>query len=235
MISVVIPTLEAEATLGTTLTALVPAAVEGVVREVIICDGGSKDRTLKIADQAGADVVGAPAGRGTQLKAGAARARSPWLLFLHADTVLEPGWEREASQHIERIETGRREESAAAFRFLLDDEGWPARALEKAVSLRSRAFALPYGDQGLLISRKLYGEIGGYADLPLMEDVDIVRRIGRRRLHHFRTGAVTSARRYREEGYGRRALRNAACVGLYFLRVPVPRIARLYETRRATP
>lgn len=234
MISVVIPTLDAEATLAATLTALVPAAVDGLVREVIVADGGSRDRTLKIADQSGAEVIEAARGRGVQLKSGAARARSPWLMFLHADTQLEPGWEREVRQHIERIEEGRRTDKAAAFRFLLDDEGWKARSLERAVAARSRMLALPYGDQGLLISRQLYVAIGGYADLPLMEDVDIVRRLGRKRLHIFRSGALTSAARYRQDGYARRVLRNATCIGLYLLRVPVPKIQRLYEPRRAS-
>src|SRR5262245_19218454 len=119
MISVVIPTLNAEPSLAATLTSLVPGAVDGVVRQVIIVDGGSSDRTLRIAEDAGADVVRAERGRGAQLQAGAAAARFPWLLFLHADTVLDPGWEREASTFIERIDIGQRPPAAAAFRFAL--------------------------------------------------------------------------------------------------------------------
>ena len=106
MISVVIPTLNAEATLGGTLSALVPAAVDGLVREVIVVDGGSGDRTKEIVDQAGARLLVERPERGRQLAAGAARARFPWLLFLHADTVLEPGWEREAAGFMERVDTG---------------------------------------------------------------------------------------------------------------------------------
>ena len=109
MISAVIPTLNSEATLATTLEALIPAVVEGVVREVIVADGGSTDRTLKIADQSGARVVTSETGRGLQLKSGAAAAKMPWLLFLHADTVLDPGWERVADQHIDKscVNSGR--------------------------------------------------------------------------------------------------------------------------------
>ena len=123
MITVVIPTLNAETGLAAALTALVPATVEGLIREVIIVDGGSTDRTLEIADQAGAKLIKSAPGRGQQMARGAGEARMPWVLFLHADTVLEPGWEREAAAFIERVEVGQRPAAAAAFRFALDDLG----------------------------------------------------------------------------------------------------------------
>ncbi len=228
MISVVIPTLNADDGLAACLTALVPAAVEGLVREVIVVDGGSSDRTLKIIEQAGAELVRSSPGRGEQLAAGAARARSPWLLFLHADTVLEPGWEREVATLIERIDSGRRQPTAAAFRFALDDDGlWP-RMIEAGVAMRCALFRLPYGDQGLLIPRQLYQQVGGYSRLPLMEDVDLVRRIGRRRIAALRSRAVTSAVRYQRDGYLRRSVRNLSCLTLHLLRVPARFIARLY-------
>ena len=228
MISVVIPTLNAEEGLSACLTALVPAAVEGVVREVIVVDGGSSDRTLKIVEQAGAELVHAAPGRGEQLATGAAMARQPWLLFLHADTVLEPGWEREVATVMERVDTGRREPTAAAFRFTLDDDGlWP-RMIETGVAIRCALCRLPYGDQGLLIPRSLYQQAGGYSRLPLMEDVDLARRIGRRRMTVLRSRAVTSAVRYRRDGYLRRSARNLSCLALFYLRVPPRVIARLY-------
>jgi rSAM/selenodomain-associated transferase 2 len=199
-----------------------------MVREVIVADGGSSDRTLKIIDQAGAELVRAGPGRGEQLSVGATRARMPWLLFLHADTVLEPGWEREVAAHIERVDSGRRKPTAAAFRFALDDDGFWPRLIETGVALRCAVFRLPYGDQGLLIPRHVYQQVGGFARLPLMEDVDLVRRIGRRRMTMLRTRAVTSAARYQQEGYVRRSVRNLSCLTLYFLRVPTRVIARLY-------
>ena len=231
MITVVIPTLNAEAGLPATLTALVPAAVDGLVREVIVVDGGSTDFTCRIAEEMGADVISAAAGRGGQLKAGAGSAHMPWILFLHADTVLEPGWEREVSDFIRRAEMRPEAPLAAAFRFGLDDIGMAPRIVESMVRLRCLLLALPFGDQGLLISRRLYDKIGGYAALPLMEDVDIVRRIGRGRLVTLRTCALTSARRYHADGYFSRILRNQLCLMLYFAGVPTARIARLYGPR----
>jgi rSAM/selenodomain-associated transferase 2 len=214
--------------LGGTLSALVPAAVDGLVREVIVVDGGSADRTKEIVDQAGAQLFGERAERGRQLAAGAAKARFPWLLFLHADTVLEPGWERETSRFMERVDTGDHPPAAAAFRFALDDQGPKPRLLERLVALRCRLLRLPYGDQGLLLPKSLYEEIGGFSPLPLMEDVDLVRRLGRRRTVMLRSRAVTSADRFRREGYLRRSGRNLACLALYALRVPTPVIRRIY-------
>ena len=227
MISVVIPTLNAQADLARTLAALVPGVVDGAVGEVIIADGGSTDDTPQIAEAVGAKLVRAAKGRGPQLAAGGRAAKGAWLLFLHADTVLEHGWHLEATRFIEEAARGA-QPRAAAFRFALDDRGARPRFLEAMVSLRCALFRLPYGDQGLLISRTLYEEAGGYRPVELMEDVDLVRRLGRRRIAILRSRAVTSAQRYRRDGYIRRALRNMACLGLYYARVPPRVLARLY-------
>lgn len=228
MISVIIPTLNAERTLAHSLAALVPAVVDGIVQEAVLVDGGSTDETRSIAEAAGTHFIEAPAGRGSQLEAGASHARAGWLLFLHADTVLEPGWAEEARNFMERVESGRRAQAAAAFRFTLDDDGIMPRFVEWLVDLRCRLFALPYGDQGLLIPRSLYNRLGGFRPLPLMEDVDLVRRLKRRELVMLRSRAVTSGERYRREGYLARSLRNLGCILLYYLRVPPRVLARLY-------
>lgn len=229
MITVVIPTLNAESGLAAALTALVPATVEGLVREVIVVDGGSTDRTLEIVEQAGATLVRSGPGRGRQLAAGAEAARHPWLLFLHADTVLETGWEREAGALIERVEVGQRPLTAAAFRFALDDLGFKPRVIEAGVTARCFLFRLPYGDQGLLMPQRLYRSLGGFRELPLMEDVDLVRRLGRSRTIILRSRAVTSAIRYRRDGYFSRTSRNLMCLTLFYLRVPPRVIQRLYR------
>jgi rSAM/selenodomain-associated transferase 2 len=235
MISVVIPSRNAEQTLAPTLAALIPAAVDGFIREVIVVDGGSSDRTLTIAENAGVDIVTTAPGRGRQLRLGAKRARFPWLLFLHADTELGPGWEQEAAAFMEKVDRGRMPPAAAAFRFRLADDGWKPRALEAAVALRCGLFRLPYGDQALLMPRTLYDDVGGFSEQPLMEDVDIVRRIGRRRLHMLRADALTSAIRYRRDGYAKRILRNQACLALYAAGVSPERIAALYTPEHAAP
>ena len=229
MITVVIPTLNAEAGLAASLTSLVSATVDGLVREVIIVDGGSTDRTLVIVDQAGATLVTAAAGRGGQLAAGAGAARMPWLLFLHADTILEPGWEREARAFMDRVDSGQRTQTAAAFRFALDDMGVMPRVIETGVAIRCALMRLPYGDQGLLIPRRLYAEVGGFRDLPLLEDVDLVRRLGRSRTAILRARAVTSAIRYRRDGYFRRTARNLVCLLLFYGRVSPRLIAKIYH------
>lgn len=224
MISVVIPTLNAETSLAWCLARLVRGAMSGLVREVVISDGGSTDETPRIAEATGANFISAPRGRGSQLAAGAEAARGDWLLFLHADTVLDHGWENEVAEFIERAGPDR----AAAFRFALDDFGTGARRLEKFVALRCALFGLPYGDQGLLISRRLYRKIGGFRPMPLMEDVDIVRRLGRRNLVMLRARAVTSSAKFRERGYFARSAKNLGLLALYFLHVPPRVLARLY-------
>lgn len=209
------PTLNAAGTLADALAACAPC-------RVVVADGGSTDETRTLAEAAGARVVRAPPGRGGQLAAGAAVADTPWLLFLHADTRLAPGWPDAVRAAM--ATPGR----AAYARFTLDDPAPQARRLERLVAWRCRVLALPYGDQGLLISRALYEKVGGFRPLPLMEDVDLVRRLGRRRLTALPVDAVTSAARWRRDGWWRRSARNLGCLGLYFLGLPPVLIRRLY-------
>jgi rSAM/selenodomain-associated transferase 2 len=227
MISVVIPTLNAESEIMPTLESLVTPAAHGVVRQVVVSDAGSTDLTLRIADEMGCDIVRAERGRGPQLAAGAEMAKADWLLFLHADTVLADNWHLEARKFIETVMRNG-DERAAAFRFRLDDFGFRPRLLETIVRLRCAVLALPYGDQGLLINRRHYDRLGGYRTLPLMEDVDMVRRIGRRSLVMLDSVARTSAERYQRNGYAARMLRNTGCLTLYYLGVPPRMISRLY-------
>ena len=235
MISVIIPTLNADAFLADTLTSLVPAAVDGLVCEVIVVDGGSTDRTLDIADGAGAEILHATGGRGARLRAGAGKARYPWLLFLNPDTYLDTGWEREAANHIDRVESGRRKAAAASFRFVLDDEGLGARVAESMVALRTGLLKLPFGDQGLLLPRGLYDEVGGFESLPLLEDVDLVRRLGRRRLSVLNARAITDGERYRRDRSLTRTAKTQACVGLYLMGVPVRAIAAVFGGSQDKP
>ena len=219
MLSVVIPTRNAAATLPATL-----AALAGGPDEVVVCDGGSTDGTARLAASLGARVALAPRGRGGQLAAGIAAARGEWLLLLHADTCLAPGW-AEACRAFIAAGAAR----AGYFRFVLASNDARARRLERAVAWRCRWLALPYGDQGLLIARGLLDAVGGMRNLPLMEDVDLVRRLGRHRLAPLEAAAVTSAARWERDGWYRRSARNLLCLLLYFCGVPPRVVARLYS------
>jgi rSAM/selenodomain-associated transferase 2 len=221
-IDVVIPTLNAACSLARTLAILEgpPAALS-----VTVCDGGSRDDSAAIARRAGATVVTAQAGRGRQLAAGADAGCAPWLLFLHADTTLGAGWRDALKRFMAQRENAR---CAGYFRLRLDSADPRARRIERLAAWRCRTFGLPYGDQGLFMARAFYRELGGFRPLPLMEDVDFVRRIGRRHLQALEADAVTSARRYETDGWLLRPLRNLTCLALFFAGVPTPTIRRLY-------
>jgi len=219
MLSVIIPVLNANDTLSATLDCLQAGRDAAGIGEIIVADGGSKvlpqHQHIRL-------IRGAP-GRGVQMAAGAAAAGGDWLLFLHADTVPGEGWQQAVAMHMATSS------KAAVFVFKLDDEGKRARVLELLVKWRCTLFALPYGDQGLLVSRQLYNETGGFKPIPLMEDVDIIRRIGRSRLAFLDAHAITSAARYTRDGYLRRMMRNMACLVMWFTGVSPQRIAGFYK------
>jgi len=222
-LSIIIPTLNAlrqGAELLRTLCACAEANAE-----IVFADGGSTDGCQAIGAAGGFLVIEAPRGRGTQLAAGVGAAAGDWLLFLHADTRLAKGWSAAARAFMADPANAWR---AAYFTFALDDPAPQARRLERLVAWRCQVLGLPYGDQGLLISRALYEHIGGFRPLPLMEDVDLVRRIGRRRLVALPVVALTSAERWRRDGWTRRSARNLACLALWFAGVPPRWIVRLY-------
>lgn len=218
-ISVIVPALEAARCLPMCLGAVAGADA------VIVVDGGSSDETVATARTRGAMVIETPRGRGVQLRAGADSARTQWLLFLHADSVLEPGWRAAAAEFMADPDNRRR---AAVFTFALEDPSPQARRLERMVAWRGRVLGLPYGDQGLLISRDFYDELGGFKPLVLMEDVDLVRRIGRARLRVLPVRAVTCAAKWQRDGWTLRSARNLVCLGMYFVGVPPRVIARVY-------
>ena len=217
-ISAVIPALNARRHLEAAI-----ASVRDGVAEIVVSDGGSADGTPELARSVGAHVVEGPPGRGAQLRRGALAATSPWLLFLHADTRLETGWAAKSEQAL-----NANRQAAGYFRFALDDASPRARRLERMVAWRSRTFGLPYGDQGLLIPRELYNALGGFRDMPLMEDVDLVRRIGRKNLVAIDAAALTSAAKFLRDGYTRRSAKNLLCLTLYFAGVSPAAIKRIY-------
>ena len=220
-LSVVIPTLNAETALANTIQ-----SVRGFSPEIIIADGGSTDATSAIAEKFGAKIVRSEKGRGRQLRAGGKAANGDWLLFLHADTRLAEDWDGEAFSFMTDPHNTAR---AAVFTYQLDDPAPPARRVERLVAWRTRSLGLPFGDQGLLISRAFYDSLGGFRDMPLMEDIEIVRQIGRRRLAVLQSFALTSADKYQRGGWWARPVRNVCCQILYFLGMPPSVLVWLYR------
>jgi rSAM/selenodomain-associated transferase 2 len=219
-LSIVIPTLNAAEALPLCLNALGEGLEAGLIREVVFSDGGSQDQTLEIAEMSGAIVVSGPASRGGQLRRGVQAAKGEWLLVLHADSVLRSGWPAIVAA---QMQDGR----PAAFRLGFDANGIAPSLVAGWANLRSRLFHLPYGDQGLLISRRDYDAAGGYPDIPLMEDVALSRRLGRR-LVLLPAALTTSAEKYKRDGWLRRGARNLSLVSRYLLGADPARLARRY-------
>ncbi len=200
-LSIVVPTLNAESTLPACLGALVEGVTAGLVRELVVTDGGSEDATNLIAEDAGAQWISGPPSRGGQLRRGVQCAQGPWVLVLHADTVLPAGWSVIVGEHIEA------RHHPAYFKLAFRERGLMPAWVAAWANLRSRVFALPYGDQGLLLPKCVYDRVGGYPDAPLMEDVALVRALGRP-LAELPIVATTSADRYKRTGWFRRGTRN---------------------------
>ena len=222
LVSVIVPVL-ADTAAAESLLAQIPPDPR---LEVIVVDGGD-DRRLDDLMRGRDDVrvVRSRSGRAAQMNAGANVARGGWLLFLHADSTLPPRWLDTFEQVTSRMPGG-----GGWFQFALAHPSWRARVIEFAVRWRIRLFRLAYGDQGLFTTRAVFDALGGFRDLPLMEDVDFVRRLSaRERVIELPLPLKTSARRWERDGWFRRSLGNAALVGLYFVGVSPARLARWYR------
>ncbi|MEM8957197.1 MAG: TIGR04283 family arsenosugar biosynthesis glycosyltransferase [Pseudomonadota bacterium] len=224
-LSVVIPTLNAADGLRDCFEALYEGLFDGLIREVVISDGGSCDATTAIAAELGARVVSGPAGRGGQLCRGCAAARAPWLMILHADTRLRPGWADAVAEHMAKAP-----DHAGYFWLRFDRPGGAPAMVAGWANLRSRWLGLPYGDQGMVVRRDLLDRVGGYPDLPLMEDVALARAL-RGRLRPLGHVAVTSAERYVAEGWIRRGARNLWCLTRYGLGADPEALGRAYRRK----
>lgn len=225
-ISIIIPTLNAAPQMPDTLARVMEGLNAGVVRELVISDGGSSDDIEALASEVGAQFVCGSAGRGGQLARGAKAARGDWLLFLHADTWLPEGWSEAALKHIQ--DQDQDQDTALVFSLSFRDESVMARLTSAWANLRTRLFGLPYGDQALLVSRILYDDVGGHPDQPLMEDVAIAQAL-KSRIKLSPLCVQTDATRYQTHGWLSQGARNLWCLLRYLLGARPERLHRGYR------
>ena len=199
--------------------------------EIIVVNAGERTPTAVALEHCTPHVrwLASAPGRGRQMNLGARQAHGDWLLFLHADTRLPAGWIEE----LERVARGSA--IGGSFRFKLDSERRLARALECGVAARVRWLDLPYGDQALFVRREIFVALDGFRELPLMEDVDFVRRLRRvGRLAHSAWPAVTSARNWDADGWIRRSGKNVILLLLFLAGVSPGWLAARYRRRPVT-
>ena len=221
-VSIVIPTLNSATQLPPCLTAVFEGVAEGIIREVIFADGGSVDGTEALARSVGAKFVSASQGRGGQICAGVEASQGDWVLVLHSDTVLSDGWAATLRGVLHNIDR------AYFFGLRFSTGGFSARLVAGWANFRSSILGLPYGDQGLFLTRALYDQVGGYPDIPLMEDVAISRRLRGRKTALFSVTATTQADRYLAEGWARRGTRNLWLLAQYKMGRAPASLARRY-------
>ena len=226
-ISVIIPTLNEASGIARSIAS---AAQEPGV-EVVVVDGGSRDETLQVARRQGAKTLSVPAGRARQMNAGARASSGVILVFLHADTVLPSTY----AGLVRRLLSSPGV-VAGAFRLGIEGHRRSLRWIESGANWRSRWLRLPYGDQALFVRSRIFSELGGYADLPVMEDYDLVRRLNRRgRVILAPEAVVTSARRWERLGLVRTTLLNQVMVTGHLLGVSPRKMAQLYRRTAAFP
>lgn len=194
----------------------------GLLAEVIFADGGSSDDTEQIAVEVGATFLSTPIGRGNQMAAAARVARGDWLLFLHSDSVLGRDWQDTVIRHLSNPK------QAAFFKLRFDEATFPARTVAGWANFRSRWLGLPYGDQGLLISKRLYKRIGGHPEIPLMEDVAVAKKL-RGKLTNLPAFIETSADKYRQDGWLKRSIMNFGLLARYLTGTDPSKLAAKYH------
>lgn len=222
MISIIIPTLNEASLIRGCINLLHAEACDA---EIIVADGGSIDDTREMAsDIHGVRVVASRRGRGIQMNRGASEATGDILLFLHADTVLEPGWSHNILSALDKTAI-----VGGAFTFSVRSLSWKYRLVETWVRMRSALCKLPYGDQGIFIRKEVFEHINGYREIPLMEDVDLIgrmRNVGR--IAIVEKKAFTSERRWAKKGLLRTAAMNQVTMLLYRLGVSPERLYQIY-------
>ena len=222
-VSVIIPTFNESSTIQT-----IVSGIFNDVLEVIVADGGSRDTTVELAHQAGASVLTVPHGRAAQLNASALRAQGDVLLFLHADTLLPKPFYRDIIDTVKCPHV-----AAGAFGLGIDSDRIGIRFVEKLANLRSRLLKLPYGDQGLFMKKNTFLRSGGFSNMPIMEDYELVHRLRRRgRIVTLDKQVLTSARRWLQLGILRTTLINQLMIAGYTLGISPERLAGFYRHQK---
>ncbi len=222
MISVIVPALNEEHNLGLCIEGILKEAIDC---EIIVVDGGSADTTVESAGSyPGVLFIHSRKGRGIQMNTGASVASGDVLLFLHADTLLETGWATGMLSVLEDTSI-----SGGAFTFSIQSPLWKYRLVETWVRLRCKLCSLPYGDQAIFVRKSIFDLIGGYENIPLMEDVDFIRRLKKLgSIVILNKKAVTSERRWSKKGLLRAAVINQFIMLLYKFGVNPYWLARIY-------
>ena len=221
LISIIIPVLDEAEHIRATLTELRQTA--GI--EIIVADGGSRDGTCRLARSFGARVLTAPAGRARQMNAGAGLASGDILLFLHADTILPGGFGQQVRQALARPGV-----VGGAFKLSISGPGLGLRLIEWAANQRAVLGRVPYGDQAIFLSTAVFRAMGGFRELPIMEDFELVSRLRKQgRITILPVAVSTSARRWRRAGLLRTTFINQAVVLGYWCKICPGRLARWYR------
>jgi rSAM/selenodomain-associated transferase 2 len=223
-ISVVVPILNEEGTIAATLRALTQLKPD----ELILVDGGSSDGTRAICRQFGVEVLTSPRGRAAQMNYGARRATGDVLLFLHADTRLPPTAFNDIRDALSdpHFVGGR-------FDIQLDGDHWMLRVIGAMISLRSRLSKVGTGDQGIFVRREVFQRMGGFQEIPLMEDIALCRALKRvGEVACLRSKVITSARRWEIDGVWRTIIRMWALKSLYLMGVSPHRLKQYYRDGR---
>ncbi|WP_375513440.1 TIGR04283 family arsenosugar biosynthesis glycosyltransferase [uncultured Nostoc sp.] len=205
------------------------ATTQGSINiEIIVVDGGSDDDTVEIAQSLGVKIISSSPGRAVQMNVGAVTANGDILLFLHADSRLPSGFDdmiRTALQHPETV--------AGAFNLRIDASLLSLRWVELGVNLRSHFYQMPYGDQAIFLTKQVFQQIGGFPELPIMEDFELMRRLKRTgRIVIIPTPVVTSARRWLQKGVFKTTLLNQIVIIAYLLGISPERICRWYRREK---
>ena len=224
-VSIIIPTLNCADLLPPLLEQLFEGVAHGLVTEVLFADGGSTDNLQSLADAAGIEVVTTEQGRGAQLSGGADRARGEWYFFLHADSQLPADWIKIVGKKVNQSP-----DRAAVFKLRFDAQGYFAKQTAFWANLRTKVLQLPYGDQGLIIHSSLYLSVGGYAQIPLMEDVDIAKKL-RCRIDLIPAEITTGAEKYIRDGWLKRGALNLSILIRFLLGADPPTLVKSYDPK----